>query len=100
MSSLNNQWLADGKKISLKNVATYFGPASIKVVSQLAKGRITAEISCPGDRRPRTVSIRLPHPDGLIPTRVEGGKFDPKTETVRITNFQGAASVVLEWAAK
>jgi hypothetical protein len=93
------QWLADGKKISLQNVATYFGPASLKVVSQLAKGRIIAEISCPGSRRPRTVSIRLPHPDGCLPIRVEGGKFDPQTETVRITNFQGTARVVLEWAA-
>lgn len=88
-------WLADGKKIQLENVASYFGPVSLKVTSNLAEGKIEALIECKSKQRPAVVEIRLPHPLGQTPTNVRGGKYCNETETVRIERFTGQAAVVL-----
>ena len=97
LRAIPRRWLADGKEIRLQDVATYFGPASLSVVSQLADGKITADVACATDRRPRTVTLRLPHPERLTPVRVEGGRYDSETETVRIPRFSGHASVTLHY---
>ena len=93
LRGIPRRWLEDGKEIRLENAATYFGPASLSVTSQLAQGRITADVRCATDRRPGTVSVRLPHPEGRHPVRVEGGEFDPASETVRIPDFPGKARI-------
>ena len=46
-------------------------------------------------RRPQVVTLRLPHPDGRKAVRVEGGTYDPVTETVTIARFCGKANVKL-----
>lgn len=61
--------------------------------SCLADGRIEAVVVCEGERRPRAVTVRLPHPEGRKPTRVTGGQYDPETETVRLAPFAGRATV-------
>ena len=93
LRGIPRRWLEDGKEIRLEKAATYFGPASLTVVSQLAQGRITVDVRCATDRRPKTVSVRLPHPQGRHPVRVEGGQFDPASETVRVPDFQGRARI-------
>jgi hypothetical protein len=91
-------WLEDGKKIALENIATVFGPASLRVESRVkADGTIRAVIECRSTRRPATVELRVPHPRGRKAVGVTGGIYDAKRETVRITGFCGRAAVTLRY---
>jgi len=87
------QWLEDGKTISVRNAASYFGRISFEVRSALSAGVIEAEISCEAGRAPKQVRLRLPHPERRKATQWEGGTYDPETETVGISDFNGHASV-------
>ena len=95
LTAIPRRWLADGKRIELRNVATYFGPASLTVQSRLKDGVIDAEVVCAAARRPRAVVIRLPHPEQLTPIAIEGGTYDAQTESVCIAPFKGRARVRL-----
>lgn len=95
LSAIPRRWLENGKRIALDKVATYFGPLSVEVESRLAGGLIEAEVRCDTTRRPRSVVIRLPHPDQRQPRRVEGGVYDPATESVRVARFAGRARIRL-----
>ncbi|MFH0761405.1 MAG: hypothetical protein V2A67_07865 [Bacteroidota bacterium] len=97
LQGIPRNWLGDGKKIALTNVASYFGPISLKVTSNIAKGIIEAVVECTSDRKPAQVAIRLPHPNGLKAKTVTGGKYDPATETVWIGNFNGKSEIRLEF---
>ena len=97
LKAIPRRWLEDGKSVALDRVASYFGPLSFKVESEVKHGRITARVECRSDRAPRRVTIRLPHPDGRRPVAVEGGDYDAPTETVRIAPFSGAAEVSLSF---
>jgi len=88
-------YLENGKEIELKNVASYFGPVSLHVKSSLDQGRVEASVECLADRRPKTVALRLPHPQGKRAVWVQGGAYDPETERVKIEPFSGRAAVVL-----
>lgn len=90
-------WLENGKTISLKNVASYFGPLSFQVKSTVERGFIEATIDCNTDRKPDDLVIRLPHPLGRKPVRVSGGVYDEKTETVHVASFTGHTHVKLEY---
>ncbi|NLF39471.1 hypothetical protein GX586_08500 [bacterium] len=93
LKAVPRRWLEDGRRIELRNVATYFGPLSFTATSRVKRGVIEAEVICASCRRPREVVIRLPHPDGRRPVRVEGGEYDAEMETVRIAPFTGKAGV-------
>lgn len=90
------RWMKDGETVELDSVRSYFGPLSFKAVSSVAEGTISASIDC-GDasRKPSTVTIRLPHPDGKKALSVNMGTYDPVTETVTISDFSGSATVTL-----
>lgn len=95
MGGIPRAWLTDGKRIELNSVATYFGPMSCTVTSEVSLGRIAATVECQDDRRPARLSIRLPHPEGLRAKHVNGGAYDADTETVVVSEFDGYASVEL-----
>lgn len=90
-------YLENGKQIELRNVATYFGPLSLKVESALDQGLIHATIECAGDRKPVFVELRIPHPQGRKATRVEGGTYNPETERVRVEPFSGRAEIAVRF---
>lgn len=91
-------WLADGKSIELENVATYFGPATLRVRSALQGGGvIRAEVECSSKRRPKRVEVRLPHPEGRKAVRVTGGVYDAARECVTVSRFTGKATITLEY---
>ncbi len=90
-------WLEHGKRIGLTNAASYFGPISLKVISLANQGRLTARVTCTSNRRPKAITLRLPHPENRRAVAVTGGAYDPVTETVRVDNFTGQAEVVLEF---
>jgi len=93
-------WLEHGKVIEFRNMASHFGPVSVKIVSRVDYGQITAVVECHGDRKPTAVELRLPHPAGLRATQVTGGDYDMATETVRIAPFTGKAEVMLQYGAR
>jgi len=88
-------WLESGKAITLKNVASYFGPVTLHVESQVDRGVIEATIECRSNRQPTAIAIRLPHPLGLKARQVRGGVYAATRETVRIAKFKNAAKVTL-----
>jgi len=88
-------WLESGKSIALKNVASYFGPFTLHVESQLDRGVIEATIECRTNRQPTAIELRLPHPHGLKARQVRGGIYDAAQETIRIKNFKTSAKVTL-----
>ncbi len=95
LRGIPRNYLMNGKRIELDRVVSYFGPFSLRVESNLDRGRIEANIECTSDRRPARVELRLPHPEQKRPSGVEGGSYDPERETVVIESFSGRAKVVL-----
>ena len=90
-------WLEHGKRIELRDVATYFGPARLTVRSLVDDGVIEAAVDCGGERRPKSVLLRLPHPEGRKALGVEGGQYDERMEMVRIDDFGGSARVTVRF---
>ncbi|MFH1970595.1 MAG: hypothetical protein ABIJ53_09795 [Verrucomicrobiota bacterium] len=95
LSGIPRAWLKDGQTIRLNKVASYFGPLVLTVESQVDRNRIVVHVACDGNRKPKTVLVRLPHPEGRKAVKVEGGVYDAAHETVRITPFQGKADLVI-----
>jgi hypothetical protein len=93
-------YLEDGKRIVIKQAASYFGPISVVVESNLSSGQIVATVECKPDRGLRRVELRLPHPQNLRPTSVTGGQYDAKAEIVIIEPFAGRAEVTLRFGKK
>ncbi|MFD0711813.1 hypothetical protein [Paenibacillus sp. GCM10027626] len=88
-------WLEDGKTIELQEAASYFGPITLQVESLLEKGVIKAKVVCSTNRRPHTVWIRLPHPQGMHPKSLSGGSYVREEEAVQIEGFTGSAEIEL-----
>ena len=97
LSGAPRKWLEDGKRIEVKNAASYFGPVSFSVISNIGNNNIIATVECNSDRKPAVVQIRIPHPDCKIPSKVTGGIYDKATETVTIKPFDGKADVRIEY---
>ncbi len=97
LKTIPRTWMEDGQEIVLDGAASYFGKIKLTAKSNVAKGYIEAAVECPGDRKPRIVTIRLPHPENKHPKKVTGGTYDAKTETITITNFSGTGHVRVEF---
>ena len=96
LPGIPGKWLEEGKEIVLENMASYFGPVSLHLSS--GPGNIIkVSVQCDAGRGPETVRIRIPHPQGLHPTRVTGGVYDSQHETVTISPFRGEAKIILEY---
>jgi hypothetical protein len=95
LSAVPRSYLEDGKHVEIRNGSSYFGPFSLRVDSELRQRRIRATVECAGDRAPRHVILRLPHPLGVRAKQVLGGRYDPATESIHIDPFNGRAEVVL-----
>jgi hypothetical protein len=88
-------WMKDGENIELKNACSYFGSFDLKVQSDLKNKCIKADLKCNSDRLPAVITLRLPHPEGLKPSKVTGGNYDGQTESVIIQPFSGSVTVTL-----
>lgn len=97
LNTIPRKWLEDGKEITLENVQSYFGPLTVKVKSAISKGFIEASIQCDSDRKPKQVTIRLPHPEGKKAVKITGGQYIPGTETILVDSFAGKATVHAEF---
>ena len=97
LAGVPREYMEDGKRIVLTNVASYFGPLSLTAESRIGLGYIEAALECNSNRRPQRVELRVPHPAGTKAKRVEGGAYDPETERVTIEPFGGTAKVKLHF---
>lgn len=96
-------WLEDGKKIEVKDAPSWFGNVSYEIRSRAAKGSIEASVQLDGREPPRTVLLRLRHPEGRRMAQVTvNGKdwrdFDAEKEWIRIPGGAGRSwSVVARY---
>ena len=91
-------WLEQGRKISVKNAPTHFGTVDYEIVSAAEHGKITATVEMPSRNPPKSVLLRLRHPEGPAdPERhrewraVEG--FRSCKEVVRLHGVTGDVKV-------
>jgi hypothetical protein len=94
-------WLESGKKISVKNAPTYFGPVDYEIVSDVDHGRITATVKLPARHSAKAVWLRLRHPKSApIQSVMVNGKdwkdFDRSKEVVKLHDPKAWGSVTVE----
>jgi hypothetical protein len=91
-------WLEQGKKISVKNAPTNFGLAGFEIVSAADQGKIAASVEIPSRNPPKTVLLRLRHPQAkpMKQVTVDGKPwtdFDAAKETISLHDLQGKVQV-------
>ncbi len=92
-------WLESGKRISVKNAPTYFGPAACEIVSDSNAGAITATLEIPSRQPPKTVLLRLRHPQqkpirGVTVNAQAWNGFNPDKEVIELAGLTGKVVVV------
>ena len=95
-------WLQTGKRISVKNAPTYFGPVAYEIVSDSDSGTITATLEIPSRKPPQTVLVRLRHPRQMPIRSVtvngkEWKRFNPDKEVIELAGLTGKAVVVASY---
>ena len=96
-------WLKDGETIGMFNAPTHFGRISVKMKSEVALGKITAEIYPPERNAPSKLYLRFRHPDSKLIKRVTLNgqaydKFDAEKEWVLLSGtMRGKQEVVAEY---
>ena len=95
---VTNNWMKDGEVVSIKNAPSFFGPVSYQITSHTADGYIEAIVTPPTRETPKSIVIRLRHPDGKLMRSVTvNGKpwkdFDSKKEIVRLKPSKGSITV-------
>jgi hypothetical protein len=83
------KWFEDGEEFGVEDAATYFGSMSFRMVSEVSKGRIRAEIRPPRRNPPSRLQVRFRHPRKLPmkSVSVNGSPhldFDPSREIVML----------------
>jgi hypothetical protein len=94
-------WLADGKRLSVRNAPTRFGPVSFHLESHVARSRIEAEVQPPTDRPLLRVVLRVPPPgDQVIRQVTVNGErhedFDAERQLLRLTPNRGPLRISLQ----
>jgi len=89
------RYLEDGKRIKIERAASYFGPLSFEIYSNLSENIIEAKISLSSGQLPKDVEIRIPHPLGIKAVKVDGGVYDSEHETVTLDAKPGESVVRL-----
>jgi hypothetical protein len=82
-------WLADGRTIRVAKAPTHFGPVNLSWDSSASTGELKARVEFLGPQRPKTLLVRLRHPEKkqLRAVRINGAdwsQIDPTREVIRI----------------
>ncbi len=89
------RWLEDGKTIKIERAPTTFGLVSVKMISHLNEGFVTAEVALPERNAPAKVLLRARVPDGwkvVSATAADKLTVDEKG-TADLTFLQGKQSI-------
>lgn len=92
-------WLEQGKRISVADAPSFFGTVGYEIVSDVDNGKIAATIDIPDRFAPKSVILRLRHPEAapIRSVTINGRpwrKFSPDKETISLTGLTGRAAVV------
>jgi hypothetical protein len=84
-------WMTDGKRIVIERAATFFGKMDMKITSEVASGKIIANLSLPTRNPAAEVFLRFRHPDSKKIARVtvdgkEHADFDADRELIKLPN--------------
>lgn len=60
-----SHWLEAGKKIEFNRMPTCFGEMSLRLESQLNRGKIVGQFTAPSDQPAKTIRLWLRHPQGI-----------------------------------
>jgi hypothetical protein len=97
------EWLRDGLAVSAADIPTRWGRIGFLITSQLAAGRIKADVELPPGSFPAAIRLRLRTPEGhrLALVEVNGrpwADFEPALEVINLpTNFSGPLSIVASY---
>jgi len=92
-------WLEQGKRIVVKNAPTRFGTVSYEIVSDVQRNSVMATIEPPSRKPPRTVLLRLRHPQQTpIQNVTVNGKawngFNQNNEVIELVGLTGKTVIV------
>jgi hypothetical protein len=95
-------WLAQGKKIAVKNAPTHFGTLAYEVVSDVDNRKINATIELPSRNAPKQVVLRFRHPKSAPMKSVtvngkEWEDFDTEKETIALKGLAGTIAVTAKY---
>jgi hypothetical protein len=95
-------WLEAGQKIVVKYAPTHFGVLSYEILSDIDNRTITATLAIPSRQPPKSVWLRLRHPQAVPMKEVTvKGKpykgFDSAREIIRLEGFQGTVAVTAQY---
>lgn len=96
-------WLASGQHVAIQRAPSYFGELSFRMTSHVADGRIEVKLSPPTAHPPKTIYLRLRHPDARPIRHVTvNGKahdaFDAKKEWIVLPGtLTGEQTIVAEY---
>ena len=98
-STIPRDWMADGKRVEIKNAKTYFGTTSISFVSHAAHGRMEIMIEPPLRNPPQRIVARFRHPESRPIKRCEVNgqpynQFNPDKEWVVLDTCPQPATIV------
>ena len=94
------EWLEDGKTIRVENAPTCFGPVSYRIDSHLARNTIEASITLPNRNPAKSthLKIRAPREYAMDTVHINGkshSRFDPVTEVIDLSGFEGHIDVTI-----
>ncbi len=95
-------WLEQGKKISVKNAPTYFGPVGYEIVSDVENGTINATVEMPVRKVPPEILVRFRHPKSapIKAVTVNGEpwtEFNQDKETITLKGLSGTVSITAQY---
>jgi hypothetical protein len=84
-------WLTHGRRVTVTNAPTRFGPVDLAIESAAARGAITARVVFRSEHRPTELLVRLRHPDkkplrSATVNDVAWRDLDAAREWIRIPN--------------
>ncbi|MFH1743720.1 MAG: hypothetical protein ABIH23_32345, partial [bacterium] len=95
-------WLEQGKKITVKNVPTYFGTVAYEIVSDVDHGKIAATIEIPSRDLPKRVIVRFRHPKtapikSVMVNGTPWTEFNQDKEVIELMGLRGKVIVVASY---
>ena len=87
-------WLAEGKKIEMREIPTSFGKVSVRMIGK--KDGVEVQITAP-DRAPNRVYVTLRTPSPIKSVLLDGKQVPFKGETVELTGIKGKVRLEAEY---
>ena len=86
---VTNQWMQDGMTVKVANAPTRYGTIGYEITSHVDQGYIEATVHPPDRSLPKTLVLRLRHPEGkrIVSVSVNGephDDFDAEREFIRL----------------